>query len=240
MIGFPHVRAATAETKGSKSHRLEGNVACEDHQVGPGDPAAILLLDRPEQAPRLLEVHIIRPAVERRIALLTPAAAAATVAGAIGTGAVPRHSDEQRTVVTEVRRPPVLRVSHERREVFFQRREVEALELPGIVEIRVHRVGLRGMLVQQVERQVVRPPIFVRRAAAQRVIERTLCASRVAHVKAPAQKGWLQYIPALGMALSLLSIVAIDGTDGHSDRVPAPVTASPPSWPGARSARLRL
>jgi hypothetical protein len=39
---------------------------------------------------------------------------------------------------------------------------------------------------------------------------------------APAQKGWLQYIPALGMALSFLSIVAIDGADGHSERVPGP------------------
>jgi hypothetical protein len=46
------------------------------------------------------------------------------------------------------------------------------------------------------------------------MIERTLCASRVAHVMAPALKGWLQYIPVLGIALSFFSIAAIDGPDG--------------------------
>src|SRR6202034_3052951 len=95
---------------------------------GPGNSSAILLLDRPEQATRLLEVCIIRPAVERRITLLTPAAAAAPVARAICARAVPGHSDEQRPIVAEVSRPPVLSVRHQRREIFFQRRKVKAAE----------------------------------------------------------------------------------------------------------------
>jgi hypothetical protein len=52
------------------SPSTRGDVAGEDHQVGPGDLVAVLLLDRPEQAARLVEVAVVRPAVERREALL--------------------------------------------------------------------------------------------------------------------------------------------------------------------------
>ena len=138
----------------------------EDHQVGPGNLAAILLLDRPKEPARLVEADVVRPTVERREALLAPAAAAAAVAGAVGAGAVPRHANEQRAVVAEVRRPPVLRVGHQRREIFLHRRQVEALELFGVVEVLAHGIGLGGMLVQEIELQLVRPPVAVRRAAA--------------------------------------------------------------------------
>ncbi|MND06457.1 hypothetical protein D3C83_278370 [compost metagenome] len=39
--------------------------------------------------------------------------------------------------------------------------EVEALELLRVVEIRVHRIGLGGMLAQELELQLVRPPVAV-------------------------------------------------------------------------------
>ena len=138
----------------------------EDHQVGPGNLPAVLLLDRPQQATRLVEAHVVRPAVERREALLASAAAAAAVTRAVGARAVPGHADEQRSVVTEVRRPPVLRVGHQRGEIFLQRREVEALEFLRVVEVLAHRVGLGGMLVQEIQPQLVGPPVAVRGAAA--------------------------------------------------------------------------
>jgi hypothetical protein len=75
---------------------------------------------------------------------------------------VPRHADEQRAVVAEVRRPPVLRVGHQRREIFLQSRQVEALELFRVVEVLAHGIGLGGMLVQEFELQLVRPPVAVR------------------------------------------------------------------------------
>ncbi len=77
----------------------------------------------------------------------------------------------ERPVVAEVRGPPVLRVGHERGEILLHGREVEALELLGVVEVLVHRVGLRGVLVQEVDPQLIRPPIAVGRAAAGGVVE---------------------------------------------------------------------
>ncbi len=142
LVGLPDVGPAAGEAEGLEAHGLERDVAGEDHEVGPGDLAAVLLLDRPEQAARLVEADVVRPAVERREALLAAARAAAAVADAIGAGAVPGHADEEAAVVAEVGRPPLLRVGHQRVQVLLDGREVEALEGFGVVEVRAHRVGL--------------------------------------------------------------------------------------------------
>ena len=84
LFGLPHVGAAAGEAEGLEAHRFERDVAGENHQVGPGDFAAVLLLDRPQQAARLVEVRVVRPAVERREALLAGAGAAAAVGDAVG------------------------------------------------------------------------------------------------------------------------------------------------------------
>ena len=151
LFRLPDVLTPAAKTEGLESHRFQRDVAREDHQVGPGDFPAVLLLDRPEQAPRLVQADIVRPTVERGEALLAPAAATAAVAGAVGAGAVPRHADKQRPVVAKVRRPPVLRPGHQFPEVFLQGLEVETPELLGVVETLAHRIGLAGMLVEKIE-----------------------------------------------------------------------------------------
>ena len=166
LLRFPDVLTPAAETEGLEAHRFQGDVAGEDHQVGPRDLAAVLLLDRPEQAARSVEEDVVGPAVEGSKALAAAACAAAAVEGAVGAGAVPCHADEQRSVVTEVRRPPVLGPGHQLTEVFLHGPQVETLELFGVVEIPAHRVGLGGMLVQDIEPQLVWPPVAVRRAAA--------------------------------------------------------------------------
>ncbi len=51
-------------------------------------------------------------------------------------------------------------------EVLLHSLQVELLEFLSVVEILPHRIGLGGMLVQDIEIQLVRPPILVRRAAA--------------------------------------------------------------------------
>ena len=79
LVRLPHVRTAAAEAEGPEAHRLQRDVAGEDHQVGPGDLLAVLLLDRPQQAARLVDVDVVGPAVERGEALLAAAAAAAAV-----------------------------------------------------------------------------------------------------------------------------------------------------------------
>jgi hypothetical protein len=71
---MPDVLAAAAEAEGLQPHRLIGDVAGEDDQVGPADLVAVLLLDRPQQAARLVEVDVVRPGVERREALVAGAA----------------------------------------------------------------------------------------------------------------------------------------------------------------------
>src|SRR5271157_5767212 len=95
LFGLPDVLAPAAKTERLKAHRLEGDVACENHEVGPGDFPPILLLDRPQQPARLVEVHVVRPAIERREALLTGSGPAAAVADAVRTRAVPRHTNEK-------------------------------------------------------------------------------------------------------------------------------------------------
>ena len=183
LVRLPHVLAAAAEAEGPEAHRLQRDVAGEDQQVGPGDLLAVLLLDRPQQAARLVDVDVVGPAVERREALLAATAAAAAVVDAVGAGGVPGHADELRAVVAEVGRPPVLRVGHQLDQVLLQRLVVEALEFLRVVEVLAHRVGLRGMLVQQIQPQLVRPPVAVRRADAGDVVERALARALVVSLR---------------------------------------------------------
>ena len=108
LFGLPCVLAPAAKTKRLKAHGFEGDVARENHEVGPGDFSAILLLDWPQQSARLVKIHVVRPAIERREALLTRSGPAAAVADAVRARAVPRHTNEKRPVVAIVGRPPFL------------------------------------------------------------------------------------------------------------------------------------
>src|SRR6202030_1015315 len=76
LLGLPGIHAAAAEAKGLEAHRLQGDVAGEDDEVGPGDLPAVLLLDRPHQPTGLVQADGVGPTVERREALLTGAGAA--------------------------------------------------------------------------------------------------------------------------------------------------------------------
>ena len=161
LLGFPDVGAPAAETEGLEAHGLQGDIAGQDHQVGPGQAVAVLLLDRPEQAASLVEVAVVRPGVDGRKPLVTRPAAAAAVRDPVGAGAVPGHADEQRAIVTPVRRPPVLGIGHQGVEVGLDRRQVEGLERFGIVEARVHRVGLGRVLAEDLQVKPVRPPVGI-------------------------------------------------------------------------------
>src|SRR5205823_10942734 len=153
---------------GLETHRLEGDVAGEDHQVGPGDVPAIFLLDRPQQPARLVEIAVIRPAIERREALLAPPAAAAAIADAVGARGVPRHADEEWAVMAIVGRPPFLAVRHQGMEVLDHLIEIETVEFLGIVECLAHGIGLGRILMQHANVQLVRPPVADHSAARMR------------------------------------------------------------------------
>ena len=166
LFGLPHIGAAAGKTECLEAHRLERDVAGENDQVGPRDFPAVFLLDRPQQPARFVEVRVVRPAVQRRKTLLAGAGAAAAVGDAVRARAVPCHADEQSAIVAEVRRPPVLRVRHQRTQVLDDGVQIEALELLGVVEILPHRIRQAGIPVEDLEVQLVRPPVTVRSSAA--------------------------------------------------------------------------
>ena len=174
LFGRPDVLPSAAETEGLEAHRFECDVAGENHQVGPRNALSVLLLDRPEQPTRLVEVGVVGPAVERGEALRAGARTAATIRSAIGAGAVPGHADEQAAVVAVVGRPPVLRGRHQCVEVLLDRRKVESGERLGIVEGLAHRVRQGRMLMEDAQIELVRPPVAIRRAAGSRSGERAV------------------------------------------------------------------
>ena len=160
-LRLPDVGAAARETEGLEAHRLQRDVARQDHQVGPRQLAAVLLLDRPEQAPGLVEVAVVGPAVQRREALRAGARAAAAVLHAVGAGRVPGHADEEGAVVAVVGGPPVLRVGHQRMQVLDHRVEVQGLEFPRVLEFLAHRIGLGRMQGKDGEVELLGPPVAV-------------------------------------------------------------------------------
>ena len=161
LFGLPGIHPAAAEAERLEPHRLEGHVARENHQIGPGNFPPVFLLDRPEQAPRLVEVHVIRPAIQRSEPLLPAASAAAAIGDPVGACAVPRHANHQAAIVAEIGRPPILRVGHQGVQVLDYGIQVQALELLGVVEILAHGVGLRRMLIENLKVQLVGPPVTI-------------------------------------------------------------------------------
>ncbi len=198
LLGLPDVLAAAAEAERLAAHRLDGDVAREDHQIGPRELVAVLGLDRPQQAARLVEVAVVRPAVQGREALRAGAGAAAAVRGAVSAGAVPRHADEEAAVVAVVGGPPVLAIGHQRGEVALHRGEVELLELGGIVEGAAERITGGRVLMEHLEVQLVRPPVAVRPAAGRRVGGASPVHHRtfvvVSHVVTPSGYGSLRRV----------------------------------------------
>ena len=138
VLGLPHILAPAGEAERLEPHRLQRDVAGQDHQIGPRELPAVLLLDRPEQPARLVDVRVVRPAAERRKPYHARPCTAAAVVDAVGARAVPRHADEEAAVMAEVRRPPVLRLRHHCLDVLLHRIEIERLEFFGVVELRTH------------------------------------------------------------------------------------------------------
>ncbi|MNQ56987.1 hypothetical protein D3C85_711270 [compost metagenome] len=160
---LPDVRAPAGEAEGLEAHRLQCNVTAQDHQVGPGNVAAVFLLDRPQQPARLVEVGVVRPTVERGEPLIAGPTAAATIGDAVRAGAVPGHADEQGAVVPEVRWPPVLRIGHQGMQVLDHGIQIKLLEGLGVIESLPHGVGLGRVLVQDAQFQLIWPPVGIRR-----------------------------------------------------------------------------
>src|SRR5690606_12180449 len=124
-LGLEDILAAAAEAEHRPAHRFDRDISGEDEEIRPADLVAIFLLDRPEEAARLVEIAIVGPAVERSKALLPAVCPAAAVSGAIGARRVPRHANEEGTIVPVVRGPPRLAVGHQGFEIVLERLIVE-------------------------------------------------------------------------------------------------------------------
>ena len=159
---FPAIDAATGEAERLEAHRFHGNGSRKNHQVAPRNPVSVLLLDRPEQPLRLVEVGVVGPAIQGCEALHGAVSAAAAVAHSIGAGAVPGHANEKRAIVTKVRRPPILRGGHQDLEVSCHGIQVEAFERFGVVEVGAQRVGGGRVVAKRFEVQAIWPPVVIR------------------------------------------------------------------------------
>ncbi|MNL31305.1 hypothetical protein D3C87_1530860 [compost metagenome] len=104
--------------------------------------------------------------------MLPGTCATSTVTGTVGAGGVPGHAHEERAIVAEVGGPPVLGVGHQCRQVAFDRCKIQGLERFGIVEALVHGVGQGRVLVQDLQIQLVRPPVTVGCATASGLMKR--------------------------------------------------------------------
>ncbi|MNT23435.1 hypothetical protein D3C72_1588540 [compost metagenome] len=92
---------------------------------------------------------------------MTTVGTTTAVQRAVGTGAVPGHTDKERTIVAIVRWPPVLRLGQGCFDVLFHRTQVKTVECLGIVEIGVGWAGGRVVLSQQGKIQAIGPPVLV-------------------------------------------------------------------------------
>ncbi len=145
---LPGVGTAASEAKGFEAHGFQRHVTGEHVEVGPGEVAPVFLLDRPQQAPGLVQRSVVRPAVERGETLLATASAATAIGDPVGTGAMPGEPDEQAAVVAEICRPPVLRVSHQGMQVGDHRVKIKGFKRGRVVEIAAIRIGARRVLVE--------------------------------------------------------------------------------------------
>ncbi|MNR20222.1 hypothetical protein D3C85_1370520 [compost metagenome] len=74
---------------------------------------------------------------------------------------MPGHADEEGAVVTIVRRPPGLTVGHQGGQVTLDCGQIQRLERLGVVEAIAHGVARLALLMQDVHRDLVGPPVAV-------------------------------------------------------------------------------
>src|SRR4051794_13212322 len=84
--------------------------------------------------------------------------------------------------MSEVGRPPRLRIRHQSRQILDHGVEVERLKLLGVVEILTHRVGQVGVAMEHLDIQRVRPPIAVSVSAGEWAFARALVVCFCVHV----------------------------------------------------------
>ena len=173
LLRLPHIRPPTRKPEGLKSHRLQRHVPGQHHQVRPGNLVAILLLDRPQQPPRLVQIAIVRPAVQRRKPQRPKPRSPATIRHPIRPRTVPRHPNKERTIMPVIRRPPCLRRRHQLLQILPHRLQIQLLKRLRIIKITSQRIPLVRVLMQNLQVQLLRPPVAIRHGSGGSVALRT-------------------------------------------------------------------
>ena len=173
LLRLPHICTPTRKPEGLKSHRLQRHIPGQHHQIRPRDLIAILLLDRPQQPPRLIQIAIVRPTIQRRKPQRPKPRSPTSISHPIRPRTVPRHPNKERTVVPVVRRPPSLRRRHQHLQILCQRLKVQLLKLGGIIKIVPQRIPLHRVLMQNLQVQLLRPPVAIRHGSCGSVALRT-------------------------------------------------------------------
>ena len=155
------VGAPAREAERLQATGLHADIGGKDHQVGPGDFIAILLLDRPKQTASFVQVAIVWPAVQRGKTLRAGIGAAAAIIGAVGASAVPGHAHEKTGIIAIIGWPPVLAICDQRGQIFFQSVIIERLKLFDIIEIIFERADLRRVLIENFQIELLWPPAFI-------------------------------------------------------------------------------
>ena len=78
VLSRPDIGTTASKAGCLKAHRLKRHISSKDHEIGPENLLAILLLDGPEQATRRVKIAVVRPTVERSKSLNTVRSASAT------------------------------------------------------------------------------------------------------------------------------------------------------------------
>ena len=157
-LGLPVVSAATGKAECLETHVFHGDITCQHHEICPGNLVAVFLLDGPKQASRLVEVAIIRPAVQRLEALLTTVCTAATVRSAIRASTVPSHANKEGAIVAVIRGPPWLRSGQGIVDIRLERFKIKPRKLCGIIEISIHGICTAFVLSQRRQVKAGWPP----------------------------------------------------------------------------------
>ena len=74
---------------------------------------------------------------------------------------MPRHADEQRSVIAEVGGPPVLRIGQQSLDVGRKSFHIKAFQRLVVVEIATEGISDIGIVRQQLQVEQARPPVAV-------------------------------------------------------------------------------
>ncbi len=74
---------------------------------------------------------------------------------------MPGHSDEKTSIMAVIGWPPGLAIGHEVGEVTFHSLIIETFKLSGIIKASAVRARLGAVLVKDVDRKLVGPPVAI-------------------------------------------------------------------------------